>query len=60
MSTFIGFDLFASGEPFDLLSGWLVLMMLTGLSSSQVDDIDIIRTFTAKKSRKGHLPPNFI
>lgn len=25
-----------------------------------LDDIDIIRTFTAKKSRKGHLPPNFI
>ncbi|KAH1155006.1 hypothetical protein GLYMA_18G180700v4 [Glycine max] len=25
-----------------------------------LDDIDIIRTFTAKKSRKGHLPRNFI
>ncbi|XP_039690270.1 uncharacterized protein [Medicago truncatula] len=25
-----------------------------------LDDIDIIQTFTAKKSRKGHLPPNFI
>ncbi|XP_024628832.1 zinc finger MYM-type protein 1-like [Medicago truncatula] len=25
-----------------------------------LDDIDIIRTFTAKRSRKGHLPPNFI
>ncbi|XP_039687852.1 zinc finger MYM-type protein 1 [Medicago truncatula] len=25
-----------------------------------LDDIDIIRTFTAKKSRKGHLPPDFI
>ncbi|RZC11904.1 hypothetical protein D0Y65_011911 [Glycine soja] len=25
-----------------------------------LDDIDIIRTFTAKKSRKGHLPCNFI
>ncbi|CAI8597141.1 unnamed protein product [Vicia faba] len=23
-----------------------------------LDDVDIIRTFTAKKSRKGHLPPN--
>ncbi|KAG4935092.1 hypothetical protein JHK82_049388 [Glycine max] len=25
-----------------------------------LDDIDIIRTFTAKKSQKGHLPRNFI
>ncbi|XP_045801769.1 uncharacterized protein LOC123898602 [Trifolium pratense] len=25
-----------------------------------LDDIDIIRSFTAKKSRKGHLPPNFM
>ena len=25
-----------------------------------LDDIDIIRTFTAKRSRKGHLPPNFM
>jgi hypothetical protein len=25
-----------------------------------LDDVDIIRTFTAKKSRKGHLPPAFI
>jgi len=24
------------------------------------DDVDIIRTFTRKRSRKGHLPPNFI
>ena len=24
------------------------------------DDFDIIRTFIAKRSRKGHLPPNFI
>jgi len=25
-----------------------------------LDDIDIIRTFTRKRSRKGHLPHNFI
>ena len=25
-----------------------------------LDDVDIIRTFTRKRSRKGHLPPNFI
>jgi hypothetical protein len=25
-----------------------------------LDDVDIIRTFTSKKSRKGHLPPDFI
>jgi hypothetical protein len=25
-----------------------------------LDDVDIIRTFTAKRSRKGNLPPNFM
>jgi len=25
-----------------------------------LDDVDIIRTLSAKRSRKGHLPPNFI
>jgi len=25
-----------------------------------IDDVDIIRTFIAKRSQKGHLPPNFI
>ncbi|CAK8537531.1 unnamed protein product [Lathyrus sativus] len=25
-----------------------------------LDDVDIIRTFIVKKSRKGHLPRNFI
>jgi len=27
---------------------------------NSLDDVDIIRTFTRKRSRKGHLPPNFI
>jgi hypothetical protein len=25
-----------------------------------LEDVDIIRTFSAKKSRRGHLPPGFI
>jgi len=25
-----------------------------------LDDVDIIRTFTQKRSRKGHLPHNFV
>ncbi|XP_039688060.1 zinc finger MYM-type protein 1-like [Medicago truncatula] len=44
-------------------NGWLNDLMICYTEREifkSLDDVDIIRTFTRKRSRKGHLPPNFI